>query len=295
MSDDTKSAPEEVSEDIEVSAATDEDIESEKVAAVLAACAETVDPIFLRPPFVACFLRARAYNVEAAASLLREHQAWRERDCATWWPHAPPLESIRPQVESGKAYLRGRDRAGRPLLVIRVDKHLSTADRDSLRDFIGFLADAAAAQLHRDDLPGPRAAFFACIIDFTQIGLANLDLDAAKMIVSSLSVGFPEHCGALYMCNTGWLFQGLWAVISLLLDARMTKKLHFISSDQLHEHVEAEHVPTFLGGADAYEFDPSHALGTVGDGSDSHWVGVREGPLNPLLTPIPPSSKYYLN
>ena len=62
---------------------------------------------------------------------------------------------------------------------------------------------------------------------------------------------YPEIMGNLFVVNAPYLFSGVWSVVKGFLDERTRKKIQIMGSGWekvLLEHVDAETLPTFLGG-----------------------------------------------
>ena len=139
------------------------------IAAFLAA--EAASPtrlasIFLDPPTIRRFLRARRGVAADALAMLLEHQAWRQSE-TPWWPERPPpLEGLREDLSSLKAYLSGEDSEGGPITWVRAAKHDKNEDRGQLKRFLAFLSDESVARMEKSG----RGQGLNIVVDFTGFG-----------------------------------------------------------------------------------------------------------------------------
>ena len=62
---------------------------------------------------------------------------------------------------------------------------------------------------------------------------------------------YPEILGKMYILNSGFMFRGIWGVVSVWIDKKTQKKINIISGSgkkQLLADIDAENLPEFLGG-----------------------------------------------
>jgi hypothetical protein len=120
--------------------------------------------IFLDEPTIQRFLRARRGDVPAALAMLLEHQAWRRAE-TPWWPlAAPPMDGLRDDCASLKAYLDGEDADGGPITWVRAARHDKNEDRAQLKRFLSFLSDESVARMERRE---PPSQGMNIVVDFT--------------------------------------------------------------------------------------------------------------------------------
>lgn len=267
----------------------------EKIAAVAKGAADAgIDPLFLKDDFVRTYCIARKGIVESAIKSLLGTAEWRETVSApAGWPgtYESLVPSIQSQLDTGKVFLCGRDKEGRPVSYIRTDRHIAEVDPVPVSNLMMFMMDSMCALLHRDDVPNPKGGVYprvdkmTIVLDFGSFGFANADTDVGKGIVSMLSRHYPEHLGKMYMVDAGYIAWGVWQIVRLLLDPRSEAKIKFVSRAELQDVIDVEELPTWLGGNNPYEFKPS-------DINSYAVMQAGEGALNPWLRPIPHNSKY---
>ena len=62
---------------------------------------------------------------------------------------------------------------------------------------------------------------------------------------------YPEIMGKMYIINAGYIFAGIWAVVSLWIDPVSKKKISIIKGSgktELLEIIDADKLPVELGG-----------------------------------------------
>jgi hypothetical protein len=62
---------------------------------------------------------------------------------------------------------------------------------------------------------------------------------------------YPEILGKMYILNAGFMFRGIWKVVSMWIDKKTQKKINIISGSgkkELLADIDADKLPEFLGG-----------------------------------------------
>jgi hypothetical protein len=238
------------------------------------------------------FLRARRGDVPKALEMLLAHQTFRLTD-TPWWPvQNAPLDSMSEDIHGGKAWVDvGRDKLGHPVSFIRVKLHDASQDAAKSHRFVTFLMDETLARLDR---PPHNASQFSMVIDFEDFGRANFDTDIALFILKGLQTNFPERLYRLYFVRETWLFWALWKILSVFIDARSAAKIQFLGGSYLPallEDMDAETIPTWLGGKNEYAYQPWHVLEPSKEGNPNPYISVRDGP-RAHLGPVPEGSRF---
>lgn len=204
------------------------------------------------------FLRARRGDAALALDMLRQHSAWRRSVCGAWWPGGHvPLDKVRRQLATGKAFVHGTDVHGRPAAWIRVGRHFNDTPREEVESLVLFTIDEVCA---RCDAQGVEQATIVC--DFDGFGFANQDTEAASFLMKTLSSNFPERLARMVFVRESVLFWAGWQVIKLFVDERTSRKISFLGSSYrqgLLELFDDAQLPIWLGGKDEYEFRDEHA------------------------------------
>jgi hypothetical protein len=64
-----------------------------------------------------------------------------------------------------------------------------------------------------------------------------------KAMGEVLGKHFPGFVGTIYAMNFGWIYQGAWSVIKLLLSERARSKIQFCSAKELSSVIDTQHIP----------------------------------------------------
>ena len=62
---------------------------------------------------------------------------------------------------------------------------------------------------------------------------------------------YPEILGKMFIVNSGFMFRGIWGIVSVWIDKKTQKKIRIISGSgkkDLLKDIDSEKLPEFLGG-----------------------------------------------
>ena len=62
---------------------------------------------------------------------------------------------------------------------------------------------------------------------------------------------YPEILGKMYIVNSGFMFRGIWGMVSVWIDKKTKKKISIISGSgkkELLKDIDSDKLPVFLGG-----------------------------------------------
>jgi len=217
------------------------------------------------------------YNNDAhvAAKRLRRMLIWRAsysyglndtlvRDINTSTP------GIDLQIETGKCYiLNTRDKCRRPIVVVHVRRHdPSKQSRDDITCFGVHILERAegllqpwpcdADSLDRNKTAQDYSSDKLCIIfNLEGIGMANVDMGAAKRIIYMLTNFYPERMGLCLLVAAPLFFSAAWAVIRPWLSLKTQDKIKFCKTKELERYIDAEALPVFWpSGCDTTRYSP---------------------------------------
>jgi hypothetical protein len=161
------------------------------------------------------FLRARKWDVEKAMIMLTSAVSWRyERrieDTLMRKGESVALEETMTEDEkgfinqyrSGKSFVRGVDKEGRPIYIIRVRLHdPSLQSSQSMENYVLHSIESMRALVS-----GPQDK--ACLVfDMTGMGLKNMDYHVVKFLVTVFEARYPETLGVILIHNAPFIFGG---------------------------------------------------------------------------------------
>jgi hypothetical protein len=171
--------------------------------------AEHPDSIVLR------FLRARNWDIEKSLAMLVASIEWRAavnidetivkrgEDVALHATRSKDDEGVMLQYRSGKSYIRGTDKQGRPVYIVKPKlHHPSEQSSKAMETFILHTIESIRLLVKA---PQDRACL---IFDMTGFGLRNMDFHAAKFIIDVFEARYPETLGIVLIHNAPLVFSG---------------------------------------------------------------------------------------
>jgi hypothetical protein len=188
------------------------------------------------------WLRADNWVLDKAEKRLREHAKWRVNI-------APNGRIDENELDADKVYLQGRDKAGRPCIVVTASNHIVSQRKvDECKRCICYALDRACEQVDYSLNPDGQL----CIIfDLRGLGISNLDVPITRSVFDTLANHYPERMGVLFMFDAPFIFWGLWKCVSPFIEAETLKKVQFVyASDptQLRSNFDPEELPEEFGG-----------------------------------------------
>lgn len=195
------------------------------------------------------FLRARNWDVDRGIAMLARCIKWRiESDIVGVITKGDQgLSEEDPaylkQGESGKVYAASMTDQHMPIIFIEVRKHL-TKDQsgETMRNFIIMCTECFRSLI---SYPNDKIVI---VFDLAGFGLKNMDWGALISIIQVLQNYYPETLFKLYIHNAPWIFQGLWKIISGMLDPAVRSKVGFTGKVKDFDLIPIERVPERMGG-----------------------------------------------
>ncbi|RKP03436.1 hypothetical protein CXG81DRAFT_17058 [Caulochytrium protostelioides] len=191
------------------------------------------------------FLRARKWEVPQAVEMLLDCLVWRFHFGIAELMRDP--EALLPEWElaSGKTYVYGVDKAGRPCFMIHIKHHDKSKSQliDSQR------LCAYQMEVGRLCMTGDSEAA-TTVFDMTGFSMmTNFDMGFIRFFVKCLEGYYPECLSTALIVNAPWVFNSCWAIIKPLLDPVVSSKVKFIKKEQVLEYIDADQLPSsFVGG-----------------------------------------------
>lgn len=192
---------------------------------------------------LARFLIAREGNVENASTLLSNHLVWRKENL-------PALkETCIAEFETGKAYIRGTDLQGHPILHFHTylhdpyDRHIEELIRMTL-----FVFETALRKLENN--------LSKITVLINRVGASSgSDIEFAKQLTGILQNNYPERLYRTIVYPSGMIFYGIWQVVQLFMDPvsrQKVKPVMYLSG--VTEYIDRKYIPVQMGGTDDYVF-----------------------------------------
>jgi len=206
------------------------------------------------------YLRARDNNLEQATAMFDATLVWREEfgveNMSSW------SEVMQKENETGKAYVRGRDKGNRPIVWMK-PKFENTYDHDgNIKHLVYNLERAVACGEANDSVDGK----LCLIIDYDQYSLMNAPpMKTSMETLNILQNHYPERLAKAFLVRPPWIFHSFFALISPFIDPVTKEKLVMLSSKKhatLVESIEDCFLEDSVGGLDTRPFESSVYLDT---------------------------------
>ncbi|KAK8084740.1 hypothetical protein PG997_006011 [Apiospora hydei] len=216
------------------------------------------------------FLRARKWDVEKAVAMLLATLHWRakvvhveqilrEGEALAHEQETSAMDDAVQksgkefmfQMRAGKCVVRGVDKDGRPVCIVRVRQHFSRDQSEEvLKRWIVYIIETARLAYT------PPCDTAAVIFDLTGFGMGNLDYVPVKFIIQCFEANYPEMLGKVIVHKAPWFFPGIWKLVSTwIADPVIASKICFsTNAKDLGQYMDPERLPKELGGKDPWEY-----------------------------------------
>jgi hypothetical protein len=172
------------------------------------------------------FLIARNYDLEESRKLIQAALQWRSNrkvsklDQVKGWEKFMSKES-----ESGKIYVPGHDRYGRPVVVF----DNTVQNTDSSEDHMNFLA--WNLEFATKTMP-PNTDKYLIFIHLENFSFFNIPpFSESRETLHMLTTTFPERLGHLIAYKPPYVFKAFYESVKGFLDPKTMKKIVFIYGD----------------------------------------------------------------
>lgn len=174
--------------------------------------------------FLHRYLRARAFDVEAACLKTLRSLAWH----LTARPEALRAAEFEEDARNGKTYLSGPDAHGRPIVVLDSTKPSVLDHEGQLRHLVWTLRRAE----HRMAAAGGDCEKFVAFLHLEDFGWSTAPpLRTVQDTTRILGGHFPERLGHCVLYKAPFVFWTLWSMVKPLLDPVTRDKVVMISGD----------------------------------------------------------------
>jgi hypothetical protein len=161
------------------------------------------------------YLRARKWDVIKAIEMLVSAIEWREErqintdviqggeSVGLKLTRSPDEEAFMMQYRSGKSYVRGADKYGHPVYIIKVQLHDPHKQPDSVMESFA-LHNIETLRI----MVKSRQDKVCLIFDLTGFGLRNMDFHFIKFLIQILEARYPETLKVVLVHNAPFVFWG---------------------------------------------------------------------------------------
>lgn len=159
----------------------------------------------------------------------------------------------------------GRDQKGGTVAYIRTTFYKKLPGwTDVIIQFI-----LATMEYHGQPLGPFEQMGFCC--DYRDTGMSAFDLTLITKLLPIMTRHYPSLLSYAYVYELPWVLKACCSMIINLLPEKERKLIKFIDRRNIHDHLDDEHIPDFLGG----QFKSSYAF--PNDTPSIEEVGLRNG------------------
>ncbi|KAJ5968204.1 hypothetical protein N7501_004452 [Penicillium viridicatum] len=216
------------------------------------------------------FLRARKWDVPKSFAMMMEAVVWRLKEMhvdedvmakgelyalkqtqnESSISERKAGNDFMSQMRMGKSYVHGIDRAGRPIVVVRVRLHKPGAQsEESLERHIVHLIESVRLTM------APPVETAAVLFDMTGFRLSNMEYPPVKFILRCFEINYPECLGIMLIHNAPRAFSGIWRLIRALMDPEIAAKVEFTNSvTDLEKFIPRDHIVEEMGGDEKWSY-----------------------------------------
>ncbi|KAG0372657.1 hypothetical protein BGX24_012749 [Mortierella sp. AD032] len=217
------------------------------------------------------FLKKANFVLPEAYNLVEANVAWRiALGCDRITPRDLQKNSL---WINNLVHLRGQDRYGHPLIVIRLGQYISAPQQSPQEEgeeeeedrfleykrYIIFVLECTRKLLWESSrrLPSEEHSLQATLIlDLQGASVSDLDHQLITYTIDLLKHRYPSCLAQVYVLNYSWVFGGIWQMLKRALPESARARVSFPSSnDELWEHFDREDVSIDFGGLDENEND----------------------------------------
>lgn len=150
------------------------------------------------------------------------------------------------------AFFHKQDILGRPVAIIQMRHFPKFREKNRpLSDFMqpfACLVMEIARQLTRDltrknEMEGSTnkpilISQISIIIDIQKAPFVPIDSNLMQSLKTITNMRFPGFVGSVYIMNFGWMYQGIWQVVKLVLSEQAKARVSFINNQEVKQVID---------------------------------------------------------
>ncbi|EGF79285.1 hypothetical protein BATDEDRAFT_35437 [Batrachochytrium dendrobatidis JAM81] len=162
------------------------------------------------------YLKATKWDYDLAVTRLSATLAWRRE----YKPDEITADEVAPEAQTGKEYLCGFDKLGRPIIYL-VPSRENTKTYDRQLRFVAYNIEKAILAM-------PYGVQSICmVVDYENISMSTAPpLSVTRRFLQILGDHYPEHLGTSFIINPSWYLSVLFRIITPFMDPVTRSKLH---------------------------------------------------------------------
>ena len=145
-------------------------------------------------------------------------------------PHSPYRERLGNELTEGNIFVRGRGRAGHPLLCVLTHKYASGFSQDWYMKYNIYTLERALAVAERES--DGRLEKVIAAFDFGQYtNRFRPPLGLSKDLLFCLRDHYPERIECIILVDTPVVFRAFWKLLRPFIDPNTKGKIRFVTGD----------------------------------------------------------------
>lgn len=96
------------------------------------------------------------------------------------------------------------------------------------------------------------------VLDMIESGMKNVDLEYIRIMIHLLKSYYPNVLSYILVYEMPWVMTGVFQIIKGLLPKKVLERMKFITSKNVRQYIDDEHMPSEWGGLDNYELKFEH-------------------------------------
>jgi len=203
------------------------------------------------------FLRARAWKIEDATTMMRDAIKWRRTFSGKGVQNLDE-RSFESELKVGKGFFHGWDKWGRPVSYITARLHDGgTRNLKEVEEYCVWMIENE----HQKLFNRTHGVYRSCVIfDLGGFSLSNMDYQFMKFMINILQNYYPDSLGQCLILNSPWIFSTCWIALKRWIDPASQEKIKFINQTELADFVDVKQVPKSHGGQSDWVYEYSYPL-----------------------------------
>jgi len=197
---------------------------------------------------LARYLIARNNDLAKACEQLNRALDWQALHCPVM------KSSCMKEISTGKLYVRGFDKDGRPLLIYRSCKSFPLErDLEECGRMLVWFAEHVKRRMP------PQFSKYTLLIDRVGHKSENTDQELMKHMSGAFQDMYPETVQRIIVYPADVLLYTVWAVVKWFMDPVTREKVQpMMMLSGVEQYIDRQHIPKAMGGDDDYEYSPDH-------------------------------------
>lgn len=186
------------------------------------------------------YLQGNKWSPDRALDDMHKHMEWRGTSLPIRYA------SVSVTMPTGFIYIHGRDKAYRPIFVLR-GKAMQNVPHDDILDLVYYWLEFTVGHL----LYPTRVEQWSVILDLSECSFYSVPIRMLKDIAVGLQRNYMCRLSRIFVINAPYLFCGIWTALTLVLRETTTQKIKFLGNDfkdVLKERIHPDQLEARYGG-----------------------------------------------